>query len=130
MFRFAFRQSARRSFATAKAAPDTVLYSRKGDQVEAALPAVKTVSKTASGITVATYDHLGPVSSLALVLKAGSRFETAEAPGVTHLLKKTLVRVKQQFSYPSLWKQFRLLFVQKIVLYSISFKNLESQSVL
>ncbi|KAJ3261688.1 ubiquinol-cytochrome c reductase core subunit 1 [Boothiomyces macroporosus] len=73
-------------------AQSSVSYNRKGEQVAAAPKAVKTVSKTPSGVTLATYDHLGPVSSVAVYLKAGSRYESPDAPGVAHLYKRLLVR--------------------------------------
>ncbi|KAI9205080.1 Metalloenzyme, LuxS/M16 peptidase-like protein [Polychytrium aggregatum] len=63
---------------------------RKGDQVASAPQANKVVSKSKSGITVATYDSKGPASSLAVVIGAGSRHESA--PGVAHLLKSSLIR--------------------------------------
>ena len=56
---------------------------------------VRTISKTASGITSAALDDRGPVSSLAIVIGAGSRHEAVSAPGVAHLLKNTLVRVSR-----------------------------------
>ncbi|KAJ3330917.1 hypothetical protein HDU76_004503 [Blyttiomyces sp. JEL0837] len=82
------RQS-RRSFAVATAPFE---YNRKGDQASFAPPAVKSISKTSSGLTVATHDGRGPVSSLAIVIGAGSRHETTDAPGVAHFLKNALIR--------------------------------------
>ncbi|KAJ3276971.1 hypothetical protein HDV01_000023 [Terramyces sp. JEL0728] len=73
-------------------AQSSVSYNRKGEQVAAAPKVVKTVSKTPSGVTLASYDHLGPVSSVAVYLKAGSRYESPDAPGVAHLYKRLLVR--------------------------------------
>ncbi|KAI8930173.1 Metalloenzyme, LuxS/M16 peptidase-like protein [Entophlyctis helioformis] len=83
---------ASRSFAVLAEAPNPVTYSRKGPQPAVAPAAIKTVSKTASGVSIATYDHLGPASSLAVVVNAGSRFETADAPGIAHLLENVLIR--------------------------------------
>ncbi|KAJ3417276.1 hypothetical protein HDV05_005732 [Chytridiales sp. JEL 0842] len=80
---------AKRSFAVATS---SIEYNRKGDQVPVAPTAIKAVSKSTSGITVATHDSRGPVSSLAVVIAAGSRNESVDAPGVAHFLKSTLVR--------------------------------------
>ncbi|KAJ3321783.1 ubiquinol-cytochrome c reductase core subunit 1 [Boothiomyces sp. JEL0866] len=73
-------------------AQSSVSYNRKGEQVAAAPKVVKTISKTPSGVTLASYDHLGPVSSVAVYVKAGSRYESPDAPGVAHLYKRLLVR--------------------------------------
>ncbi|KAL2913721.1 ubiquinol-cytochrome c reductase core subunit 1 [Polyrhizophydium stewartii] len=89
------RRAPARGYSVLADAPSPVTYTRKGPQPAAAPPAVKTVSKAASGVTVATYDHLGPQSSLAIVVNAGSRFESADAPGVAHLLKASLVRTPE-----------------------------------
>ncbi|RKO89351.1 Metalloenzyme, LuxS/M16 peptidase-like protein [Blyttiomyces helicus] len=62
------------------------------EQPLVAAKAHKTVSKTSAGVKVATYDEGGPASSLAVVLKAGSRYESPDAPGAAHLLKTSLVR--------------------------------------
>ncbi|KAI9324873.1 Metalloenzyme, LuxS/M16 peptidase-like protein [Zopfochytrium polystomum] len=69
-----------------------VNYARKGDQPAAAPAAIKAVSTSAKGVKIATLDSRGPVSSLSLVIGAGSRHESATAPGVAHFLKNTLVR--------------------------------------
>lgn len=75
------------------AASSTVSYNRKGDQPSVAPASVKTVSKTKSGFNVATIDSHGPTSSVAIYIKAGSRFDSAEKPGVAHLLKRSIIRV-------------------------------------
>ena len=68
-------------------------YLREGSQPLVAPTAIRTVSKAASGVTLATHDHLGPTSSLAIYIKAGSRFEHSSAPGVAHLLHRSVIRV-------------------------------------
>jgi hypothetical protein len=97
--------SHRRSLAIA-ASP--VQYNRKGDQVPIAPSALKTVSKsTNGGVTIATNDGRGPVSTLAIVIGAGSRHESVDALGTAHFLKSTLVRVSYTFS---VLQSFLLLF--------------------
>ena len=59
---------------SAAAAPSTVSYNRKGEQPSVAPLAVKTLSKTSSGVSVASIDHHGPAAAVAVVVKAGSRF--------------------------------------------------------
>lgn len=76
-----------------KAVANTVMYNRKGQQPSAAPVSIRSVFKTASGLNVACHDDLGPVSSLAFVVKAGSRNEALAAPGVAHVLKTALYRV-------------------------------------
>ncbi|KAJ3278172.1 ubiquinol-cytochrome c reductase core subunit 1 [Borealophlyctis nickersoniae] len=65
---------------------------RKGEQVVVAPQAVKSVSKASNGVQIATYDERGPASSLAIVVKAGSRFESPDGPGVAQFLKNTVLR--------------------------------------
>jgi ubiquinol-cytochrome c reductase core subunit 2 len=77
------------------AATSTVSYNRKGDQPSVAPPSTKTISKTKSGLNVATIDNQGPTSSLAIYIKAGSRFDSAEKPGVAHLLQRSIIRVRR-----------------------------------
>ncbi|KAJ3100580.1 hypothetical protein HDU96_010286 [Phlyctochytrium bullatum] len=67
-------------------------YTRKGEQPAAAPAAVKSVGKTAGGVTVATLDGRGPVSTLALVIGLGSRHESLDAPGAAHFLKTSIFR--------------------------------------
>ncbi|KAJ3062527.1 ubiquinol-cytochrome c reductase core subunit 1 [Podochytrium sp. JEL0797] len=78
----------RRTFAVATS---PVVTHRRGDQILSGLAAVKSVS-VVNGVRVATLDGRGPVSSLAVVVGAGSRHE--KVPGVAHLLKATLVRAR------------------------------------
>ncbi|KAJ3194930.1 ADP/ATP carrier protein [Irineochytrium annulatum] len=79
----------RRGYATVST---PVQYQRKGDQPLVAPTADKTVTKTSSGVAIATHEGKGPVSTLAFVLSAGSRYESPDAPGVAHFMKNTLVR--------------------------------------
>ena len=83
-----------RSFAVLASSPNPVIYSRNGFQPVVAPAVVKTLSKAESGVNVATYDHFGPASTLAIVVNAGSRFDTADAPGTAHMLKACLLRVR------------------------------------
>lgn len=82
-----------RSYAVLADSYSALMYKRKGDQPELAPKAQKNVTKTSSGVTIATADNLGPVSTVALVLNAGSRYESPDTPGVAHFWKNTLVRV-------------------------------------
>ncbi|KAJ3062594.1 hypothetical protein HK102_008716, partial [Quaeritorhiza haematococci] len=88
----------RRAYAVLSNEFSSVNYTRKGDQVPSAPLAKRTVSKTSNGVTIATYDDMGPVSSLAIVVQAGSRNETSDFPGVAHMLKNSLIRVRQGVS--------------------------------
>ena len=84
-----------RSFAVLSQSHSTTGYSRKvSDQVAAAPAIKKQVSKLANGVTIATVDEHGPASSLSIVLAAGSRFNSGETPGLSHVLQKSLVRVR------------------------------------
>ncbi len=76
----------RRRFASA------VEYTRKGQQAAQAPGIVSSVSKV-NGMTVATADHKGPVSSLALVINAGSRSESPLSPGISQFWKQLFFRV-------------------------------------
>lgn len=83
-----------RSFATVlDLGYSSLQYRRTGDQPEVGPLADKSVSKASNGIQIATYDEQGPVSTLAIVVKAGSRYESADAPGAAHLVKNTVIRV-------------------------------------
>ena len=66
---------------------------RKGEQVPVAVQARKTLSKTSQGVTVATYDDMGPVSTLAVVLGGGSRYDDVHHPGLAHMVKTSMIRV-------------------------------------
>uniref|UniRef100_A0A8C1NDR2 Cytochrome b-c1 complex subunit 2, mitochondrial-like n=2 Tax=Cyprinus carpio TaxID=7962 RepID=A0A8C1NDR2_CYPCA len=50
-------------------------------------PSSSSVSKLPSGLLVASLENYSPVSKIGLFVKAGSRFETAENLGVTHILR-------------------------------------------
>eukprot|EP00842_Homolaphlyctis_polyrhiza_P000450 jgi/Hompol1/1405/HPOL_001473-RA len=106
MFRIAARTTGlaaaaplRRSFAVLADAPSAVTYTRKGPQPPAAAPVAKAVSVTKAGVRVASADHLGPASTVAVVLSAGSRFDSPHAPGTAHLLKSLLVRSVGGYDY-------------------------------
>ena len=86
------RQASKR-FSTAATAPSTISYNRKGEQPRVAPVAVKTISKSKLGVNIATIDSQGPSSSVAIFIKAGSRFDSADKPGVAHLLNRSVVRV-------------------------------------
>ncbi|KAI8922426.1 Metalloenzyme, LuxS/M16 peptidase-like protein [Powellomyces hirtus] len=81
-----------RSYAVLSQDHSALSYIRRGDQPEVAPKANKTVTKTSAGVTIASIDNLGPVSTVALVVNAGSRTDTADAPGVAHFFKNTLIR--------------------------------------
>ncbi|KAJ3150828.1 hypothetical protein HDU89_002825 [Geranomyces variabilis] len=91
-FRAAAAQSQVRSYAVLSQDHSALSYVRRGDQPEVAAKAHNTVSKTSHGITIASLDNLGPVSTVALVVNAGSRNDTADAPGVAHFFKNTVIR--------------------------------------
>lgn len=76
----------RRSLATVS----SLSYSRTANQVPVAPPVISSLSKV-SNVHVATLEDAGPVSSLAIVVQAGSRAENV--PGAAHFLQSTLVRV-------------------------------------
>lgn len=71
----------------------TVAYKRVGKQPAVAAPAIRTVSKAKNGIVLATYDHMGPASSVSIYLNSGSRCDSANQPGASHLLHRSLIRV-------------------------------------
>lgn len=52
-----------------------------------AKPEALKVSKLKNGITVASIENHGPVTSMAVVVKAGARNETYENAGVSHMLR-------------------------------------------
>ncbi|XP_030646180.1 ubiquinol-cytochrome c reductase core protein 2a [Chanos chanos] len=45
------------------------------------------VSKLPSGLVIASLENYSPVSKIGVFVKAGSRYETVESQGVTHLLR-------------------------------------------
>ncbi|KAJ3342772.1 ubiquinol-cytochrome c reductase core subunit 1 [Entophlyctis luteolus] len=93
----------RRTYAIA-ASP--VQYSRRGDQPALAPLAVKSLSRAANGVAVASLDHRGPVSALAVVIGAGTRHESL--PGVAHLLKGSLVRARPGDNVVRALREFEL----------------------
>ncbi|KAJ3345154.1 ubiquinol-cytochrome c reductase core subunit 1 [Entophlyctis luteolus] len=93
----------RRAYAIAAS---TVQYSRRGDQPALAPLAVKSLSRAANGVAVASLDHRGPVSALAVVVGAGARHETH--PGVAHLLKSSLVRARPGDNVVRALREFEL----------------------
>ena len=82
-----------RSYAVLSGAYSVLGYKRTGDQPDVAPLAEKSTSKASNGIQIATYDEHSPVSTLAVVVKAGSRYEAPEAPGTAQLVKNTIFRV-------------------------------------
>ncbi|KAI9032353.1 Metalloenzyme, LuxS/M16 peptidase-like protein [Hyaloraphidium curvatum] len=86
MQRHAAQLVAKRGYAVLPSSRSPLVVNIKRAQPAAAAAAPKAVSK-AGGVTVATLDLPGPSSSVAVVLKAGSRFEPKDAPGVSHFLK-------------------------------------------
>ncbi|KAJ3020385.1 ubiquinol-cytochrome c reductase core subunit 1 [Thoreauomyces humboldtii] len=81
-----------RGYAVLSAENGSLKYIRRGDQPEVAPLSKKQVTKTSSGVTVASVDNHGPVSTVAIVINAGSRSDSADAPGVAHFYKNTLIR--------------------------------------
>uniref|UniRef100_A0A671P925 Cytochrome b-c1 complex subunit 2, mitochondrial-like n=1 Tax=Sinocyclocheilus anshuiensis TaxID=1608454 RepID=A0A671P925_9TELE len=54
---------------------------------EVAMAGPRPVSKLPSGLLVASLENYSPVSKIGVFVKAGSRYETAENLGVTHILR-------------------------------------------
>lgn len=52
----------------------------------------------ANGVKIATSDTAAPTSAISLVIKAGSRYEPA--PGVAHVLKNSLFKVRFRLASP------------------------------
>lgn len=73
--------------------PSAATYVRKGVQVAEALPVEETAIADAFNRSVIIHENGSPLSSLAFVFKAGSRFETPESFGASHLWKNAIVRV-------------------------------------
>uniref|UniRef100_A0A8C1SG29 Ubiquinol-cytochrome c reductase core protein 2a n=1 Tax=Cyprinus carpio TaxID=7962 RepID=A0A8C1SG29_CYPCA len=63
------------------------LVTRKPAAAPAHAPQDVQVSKLPSGLLVASLENYSPVSKIGLFVKAGSRYETAENLGVTHILR-------------------------------------------
>jgi predicted Zn-dependent peptidase len=70
----------------------SLMLQRSGNQVEQA-PPLRLAQGSVQGISVVTLEDSSPVSSVGVFVKAGSRFETPDAPGSAHFLKSTLLRV-------------------------------------
>ncbi|KAI8612914.1 Metalloenzyme, LuxS/M16 peptidase-like protein [Chytriomyces sp. MP71] len=96
-------QTAKRGLAVPSSA---VNYNRKGDQPASAPVAVKSLSRASNGVAVASLDGRGPVSSLAIVIGAGSRHEAKD--GVAHLLKASLVRARPGDNVVRTFREFEL----------------------
>ncbi len=82
----------RKSIFPRKCHLSSISYARKGEQVPSAPIPVKNISKLQSGLSIATLDQMGPLSSLALVINAGSRHETKNELGVAHFWKNAFIR--------------------------------------
>ncbi|XP_059405921.1 cytochrome b-c1 complex subunit 2, mitochondrial-like [Carassius carassius] len=63
------------------------LVTRKPAAAPALTPQDVQVSKLPSGLLVASLENYSPVSKIGVFVKAGSRYETAENLGVTHILR-------------------------------------------
>ncbi|XP_056310277.1 cytochrome b-c1 complex subunit 2, mitochondrial [Danio aesculapii] len=63
------------------------LVSRKSAASPVLQPQDVQVSKLPSGLVVASLENYSPVSKIGVFVKAGSRYETAENLGVTHMLR-------------------------------------------
>lgn len=87
------RVAARRGYAVLPSSRSPLMTNISRTQPAAAARAPKNVTKASAGLTVATLDLPGPSSSVAVVLKAGSRYEPKDAPGVSHFLKDYTFRV-------------------------------------
>lgn len=46
------------------------------------------VTKLPSGLVIASLENYSPASRIGVLVKAGSRYETADNLGVTHLLRQ------------------------------------------
>lgn len=73
-------------------ATTSVSYNRKGNQPAVASVAIKTHSKTTAGVSVMTLDSHGPAASVAVYLKAGTRYDSSDKPGVAHLFNRSVMR--------------------------------------
>uniref|UniRef100_A0A8C2K340 Ubiquinol-cytochrome c reductase core protein 2a n=1 Tax=Cyprinus carpio TaxID=7962 RepID=A0A8C2K340_CYPCA len=81
--------SQRRCYAAARRSEALTepLVTRKPAAAPAHAPQDVQVSKLPSGLLVASLENYSPVSKIGLFVKAGSRYETAENLGVTHILR-------------------------------------------
>lgn len=55
------------------------------------------MSKLPNGLVIASLENYSPVSSVGLFVKAGSRHETVENQGVSHLLRLAANLVNYEF---------------------------------
>uniref|UniRef100_A0A8C1NF32 Ubiquinol-cytochrome c reductase core protein 2a n=1 Tax=Cyprinus carpio TaxID=7962 RepID=A0A8C1NF32_CYPCA len=81
--------SQRRCYAAARRSEALTepLLTRKPAAAPALPPQDVQVSKLPSGLLVASLENYSPVSKIGVFVKAGSRYETAENLGVTHILR-------------------------------------------
>lgn len=68
----------------------------KRDQPEEAVGIASQIGTVANGgVTVASFDHQGPSSVVGVVLPAGSRYESSDAPGAASLYAAAILRNTQ-----------------------------------
>uniref|UniRef100_A0A8C1HCM7 Ubiquinol-cytochrome c reductase core protein 2a n=1 Tax=Cyprinus carpio carpio TaxID=630221 RepID=A0A8C1HCM7_CYPCA len=84
-----FTHLSRRCYAAARRSEALTepLLTRKPAAAPALPPQDVQVSKLPSGLLVASLENYSPVSKIGVFVKAGSRYETAENLGVTHILR-------------------------------------------
>ncbi|XP_052408075.1 cytochrome b-c1 complex subunit 2, mitochondrial-like [Carassius gibelio] len=84
-----FSLLSRRSYAAARRSEALTepLVTRKPAAAPALAPQDVQVSKLPSGLLVASLENYSPVSKIGVFVKAGSRYETPENLGVTHILR-------------------------------------------
>uniref|UniRef100_A0A671P9M4 Cytochrome b-c1 complex subunit 2, mitochondrial-like n=1 Tax=Sinocyclocheilus anshuiensis TaxID=1608454 RepID=A0A671P9M4_9TELE len=84
-----FTHLSRRCYAAARRSEALTepLVTRKPAAAPAHPPQDVQVSKLPSGLLVASLENYSPVSKIGVFVKAGSRYETAENLGVTHILR-------------------------------------------
>jgi hypothetical protein len=89
--------ASRKGFATAL--KSSVTYTRSGDRnkfskIEPSIaPQPIKQQSFDKSVKVATFDKQGPASSLAIFIKAGSKHDSVEKPGLAHLTLKSVFRV-------------------------------------
>jgi predicted Zn-dependent peptidase len=69
--------------------------SSSSSSAAAAVPAFQ-VTTLANGLRVCSRDGPGPVAAVGVLLDAGSRYETPETNGVTHLLDRLAFKVRRR----------------------------------
>ncbi|XP_028842469.1 ubiquinol-cytochrome c reductase core protein 2a [Denticeps clupeoides] len=79
-----FNQISSRCYSLAQPLP---VSSRRAPPAPVLSPQDVQVSKLASGLVVASLENYSPMSKVGLFVKAGSRYETPDNLGVTHLLR-------------------------------------------